>query len=184
MSEEDRALLAEDLRSPCYEEIAVFQAFSKAIRESRRSFVVIDTAPTGHTLLLMDATGEYHREVSRSMGEGKSYSTPLMSLQDPEATKVIITTLAETTPVLEAENLQDDLARAGIRPWAWIVNSSLYAAQSDSALLRARAAAEVAEIEKVTNELADRVAVVPMMQTEPVGVAALESLVRGEVAVG
>lgn len=184
MSEEDRALLAEDLRSPCYEEIAVFQAFSKAIRESRRSFVVIDTAPTGHTLLLMDATGEYHREVSRSMGEGKSYSTPLMSLQDPEATKVIVTTLAETTPVLEAENLQDDLARAGIRPWAWIVNSSFYAAQSDSALLRARAAAEVAEIERVTNELADRIAVVPMMQTEPVGVAALESLVRGEVAVG
>src|SRR5690606_2032904 len=103
LDEEARALLAEDLRSPCYEEVAVFEAFSKAVRESRRQFVVIDTAPTGHTLLLMDATGAYHREIVRQMTEGSSFSTPLMRLQDPEATKVILTTLAETTPVLEAE---------------------------------------------------------------------------------
>ena len=181
MNELDRALLEEDLRSPCYEEVAVFEAFSKAVRESRRSFVVVDSAPTGHTLLLMDATGAYHREVTRQMTEGSTFSTPLMRLQDPESTRVIITTLAETTPVLEAEELQDDLRRADIEPWAWIVNQSLLAAGPTSPLLRRRALNEQAQIERVGRELANRFAVVPMLETEPVGIAALEML-TGAVA--
>lgn len=184
LSEEDRQILAEDLRSPCYEEIAVFQAFSKSIRESRRSFVVVDTAPTGHTLLLMDATGAYHHEVTRSMGETKKFTTPLMDLQDPDRTRVVIATLAETTPVLEAENLQADLARAGIRPWAWVVNASLAAANPASPLLHARAANEVEHIERIAGDLADRYAVIPMQHRAPVGEAALTALADcGEVSV-
>ena len=123
---EGRAMLEEDLRSPCTEEIAVFQAFSRIIREARRSFVVMDTAPTGHTLLLLDATGAYHREVTRQMGaSGVHMTTPMMQLQDPQQTKVLIVTLAETTPVLEAAGLQADLRRAGIEPWSWVINQSL-----------------------------------------------------------
>jgi len=130
---EGRALLEEDLRSPCTEEIAVFQAFSRIIREAGKKFVVMDTAPTGHTLLLLDATGAYHREVTRQMGNtGLHYTTPMMQLQDPKQTKVLIATLAETTPVLEAANLQSDLRRAGIEPWAWIVNNSVAAARPNS----------------------------------------------------
>ena len=123
-----RALLAEDLRSPCTEEIAVFKAFSRAIREAGRKFVVMDTAPTGHTLLLLDATGAYHRDVARQMASGSHFTTPMMQLQDPARTKVLIVTLAETTPVLEAAQLQDDLRRAGIEPWAWVVNNCIAAA--------------------------------------------------------
>ena len=97
--------------------MAVFQAFSRVIHESSRKFVVVDTAPTGHTLLLLDATGSYHREIARQMGENTNFTTPLMRLQDPNATKVLLVTLAETTPVLdEAAGLQADLQRAGIRP--------------------------------------------------------------------
>ena len=104
-----RKLLEEDLRSPCTEEIAVFQAFSRIIREADKKFVVMDTAPTGHTLLLLDATGSYHREIVRQMGKTSThYKTPMMQLQDPKQTKVIVVTLAETTPVLEAANLQND----------------------------------------------------------------------------
>ena len=177
----DRALLEEDLRSPCYEEVAVFEAFSKAVRESRRSFVVVDSAPTGHTLLLMDSTGAYHREVTRQMTAGSNFSTPLMRLQDPQSTRVIITTLAETTPVLEAEDLQNDLRRAGIEPWAWIVNNSLLAAAPTSPLLHIRAMNEQAQIERVSRELASRFAVVPMLESEPVGIAALEMLTHAAV---
>ena len=112
-----RALLEEDLRSPCTEEIAVFQAFSRVIREAGKQFVVMDTAPTGHTLLLLDATGAYHRDIARQMaGSHMHFSTPMMQLQDPKQTKVLLVTLAETTPVLEAANLQADLQRAGITP--------------------------------------------------------------------
>lgn len=179
LDDEGRALLAEDLRSPCYEEVAVFEAFSKAVRESRRQFVVVDTAPTGHTLLLMDATGAYHREIVRQMTEGSSFSTPLMRLQDPEATKVILTTLAETTPVLEADALQEDLRRAEIEPWAWIVNDSLLAAGPSSPLLRTRAASERPLIDRVAGELSHRYAVVPLLEEEPVGLDALRTLVRG-----
>ena len=172
-----RALLEEDLRSPCTEEIAVFQAFSRIIREAGRKFVVMDTAPTGHTLLLLDATGAYDREIQRQMGgKGMHFTTPMMQLRDPKQTKVLLVTLAETTPVLEAANLQADLRRAGIEPWAWIVNQSVAAAQPRSALLRQRAANERAEIETVAQQHARRYAVVPLLGTEPIGTGRLLEL--------
>ena len=173
-----RALLKEDLQSPCTEEIAVFQAFSRAIREAGQKFVVMDTAPTGHTLLLLDATGAYHREVTRRMGHtDMSFTTPMMQLQDPKQTKVLIVTLAETTPVLEAAHLQADLRRAGIEPWAWIINTSVAAASVRSPLLRQRAASELREIQAVANQYADRYAVVPMLKEEPIGAKRLRALI-------
>jgi arsenite-transporting ATPase len=171
-----RALLEEDLRSPCTEEIAVFQAFSRIIREAGKKFVVMDTAPTGHTLLLLDATGAYHREVTRQMDSCVHYLTPMMQLQDTQQTKVLITTLAETTPVLEAANLQDDLRRAGIEPWAWVVNNSIAATQTNSPLLRQRANNELREIDAVAHQHAHRYAVVPLSIEEPVGIARLLEL--------
>lgn len=172
-----RALLEEDLRSPCTEEIAVFQAFSRVIREAGRKFVVMDTAPTGHTLLLLDATGAYHRDIVRQMGDkGLHFTTPMMQLQDPKQTKVLIATLAETTPVLEAANLQADLRRAGIEPWAWVINNSVAAAHPASPLLRQRARNELREIEAVATRHAARHAVVPLLSEEPVGVQRLLQL--------
>ncbi|MDP1660270.1 MAG: arsenical pump-driving ATPase, partial [Methylotenera sp.] len=172
-----RALLKEDLRSPCTEEIAVFQAFSRIIREAGKKFVVMDTAPTGHTLLLLDATGAYHREVSRQMGKsGLHFTTPMMQLQDKKQTKILIVTLAETTPVLEAANLQADLRRAGIEPWAWVINSSVAATSVKSALLRKRASNEIREIKSVANQHAKRYAVVPLLKDEPIGVERLLEL--------
>jgi len=173
-----RSMLEEDLRSPCTEEIAVFQAFSKVIRESSRRFVIMDTAPTGHTLLLLDATGSYHKDILRHQGEASKAKlvTPMMRLQDPEQTKIMIVTLPETTPVLEAAHLQDDLKRAGIVPWGWIVNSSLAAATTTQPILQKRARAEQEQVAKVADELSTRYAVVPMQAEEPVGAGRLQDL--------
>jgi arsenite/tail-anchored protein-transporting ATPase len=181
---EARAMLEEDLRSPCTEEIAVFQAFSRVIRESTRHFVIMDTAPTGHTLLLLDATGSYHRDIIRHTAQRSPgrLVTPMMRLQDPEQTKTLIVTLPETTPVLEAAHLQDDLRRAGIEPWGWIVNASLAAAETEHPLLRRRAATESAQIAKVRDGLAERYAVVPMQAEEPVGVEKLRALYTNQKA--
>lgn len=170
-----RAALAEDLLSPCTDEVAVFRQFSKVVQGSRRQFVVIDTAPTGHTLLLLDATGSYHREISRQVVATRGFVTPLMRLQDPAQTKVVLVTLAETTPVLEAEELKEDLERAGIHPWAWVINNSIAAAHPESAFLRARAVGELEQIAKV-RALADRVALIPLLPEEPVGVDKLLAL--------
>ena len=175
-----RARLAEDLQSPCTEEVAVFQQFSRLVHESRRHIVVMDTAPTGHTLLLMDATGSYHRDVVRTMGEGTAYTTPLMRLRDPAQTRVVIVTLPDATPVLEAQGLAADLERAGITPWAWVVNASLGAAAPVSPLLLQRAAAELPHLARV-RELAARAgrrtpAVIPMLAADPIGQAALSRL--------
>ena len=176
-----RAMLEEDLRSPCTEEIAVFQAFSRIIREAGRKFVVMDTAPTGHTLLLLDATGAYHREIARHMDKSgvAHYTTPMMQLQDPAQTKVLLVTLAETTPVLEAARLQDDLRRAGITPWAWVINNSMVAATTTSPLLARRADNEWPQIEAVRTQHSTRFALVPMQAEEPVGMERLRSLAYG-----
>ena len=176
LDEAGKHLLEEDLRSPCTEEIAVFQAFSRVIREAGKRFVVMDTAPTGHTLLLLDATGAYHREIAKKMGDKGHFSTPMMQLQDPERTKVLLVTLPETTPVLEAANLQADLERAGIHPWGWIINNSLSIAETRSPLLRQRAQQELPQIEAVKNQHATRVALVPVLAAEPTGIDKLKQL--------
>lgn len=177
-----KALLEEDLRSPCTEEIAVFQAFSRIIREAGKKFVVMDTAPTGHTLLLLDATGAYHRETARQLGQsGINFTTPMMQLQDAKQTKVLIVTLAENTPVLEAAGLQSDLRRANIEPWAWVINNSLAMANPTSVLMRQRASNELAQIEAVTTLHTTRWAVVPLQAEEPIGVERLKKLARHSV---
>jgi arsenite/tail-anchored protein-transporting ATPase len=174
-----RALLEEDLRSPCTEEVAVFHAFSRIVNQARRGVVVLDTAPTGHSLLLLDATGAYHREVLRSSRVApERITTPLMRLQDPEHTRILVVTLPETTPVTEAERLQQDLRRAGIEPYAWIINQSLAASETTDPLLRERAHAELPLIERVREYLASRVAVVPVLPREPVGPERLRALTR------
>ncbi|PXW95224.1 arsenite efflux ATP-binding protein ArsA [Sphaerotilus hippei] len=176
LDEAGRALLLEDLRSPCTEEVAVFHAFSRTVGEARSAFVVLDTAPTGHTLLLMDATGAYHRQMAREFGAGTRLVTPLMRLQDPDCTRVLLVTLPETTPVSEAAALQDDLRRAQIEPYAWVVNRCLLASGTQDPVLGARLAGEAAQIERVTQGLAQRTCLVPWTPRAPVGVAALHEL--------
>ena len=179
LDEAGRTLLEEDLRSPCTEEIAVFQALSRVMRESKETFVIVDTAPTGHTLLLLDATGAYHRDVVRNLQPGSHVVTPMMRLQDPKQTKMVIVTLPETTPVLEAESLQADLRRAGIEPWAWVINSSLSAASPTDPLLVARSAEEQQHVERVQKSVS-RVAIIPWLTQEPTGSERLLELSRSK----
>lgn len=173
-----RALLEEDLRSPCTEEIAVFRAFAQEVDAGRNGFVVLDTAPTGHTLLLLDAAEAYHREVLRTRGEmPDSVRELLPRLRDPDYTRIFIVTLPEATPVHEAERLQDDLARAGIRPHAWVVNQSLAASGTADPLLRRRGEYELPYIRRVADDLAPRAALVPWFARAPVGAEGLTQLV-------
>ncbi len=177
LSADKIALFEEELKSPCYEEVAVFLAFSRIVTGARRELVVLDTAPTGHTLLLLDTAGAYHRQLTQkgTAGQGR-FRTPLMLLQDPEHTKVLIVALPETTPVLEASALQDDLRRAHIEPFAWVINGSLASAQPRDPVLQARAAAEILQIRKIKDELARRTVLVPFQAEEPVGVDRLHAL--------
>jgi arsenite-transporting ATPase len=177
MDEADRALMREDLASPCTEEVAVFHAFSRIVAEARGAFVVMDTAPTGHTLLLLDATGAYHRQMTQDMGtvQGRIV-TPLMRLQDPDYTRVILVTLPETTPVSEAASLQDDLRRAKIEPWAWVVNRSLAQTGTTDLLLRQRIRGEAVQIERIRSVLARRLYLQPFLAEPPVGLPMLLAL--------
>jgi len=177
---QEKALLLEDLQSPCTEEVAVFHAFSRIVSEGRSAFVVLDTAPTGHSMLLMDATGAYHRQMTRAF-EGRGGArivTPLMRLQDAAYTKIILVTLPEVTPVSQAAALQDDLRRARIEPYAWVVNKSVLAAGTRDPLLQARLAGERRQIERMSAGLAQRLYALPWLPVPPIGLGELSKLVR------
>ena len=178
LDEQQLALLREDLASPCTEEVAVFHAFSRTVAQARSAFVVLDTAPTGHSLLLMDATGAYHRQMTREF-EGQPalhVVTPLMRLQDPTYTRVILVTLPETTPVSQAAALQNDLRRAGVEPYAWVLNRSLLVTGTRDPLLQARLTGEQAQVRRVALGLARRLHAVPWQAEPPVGLPALQAL--------
>ncbi|WP_019419103.1 arsenical pump-driving ATPase [Paenibacillus sp. OSY-SE] len=171
-------LLKEDLASPCTEEIAVFRAFARIVEEADHGFVVMDTAPTGHTLLLLDAAEAYHREVQRSTGNiPESVRNLLPRLRNPEETHVVIVTLPEATPVMEAERLQKDLQRAEIEPDWWVVNQSWQDIKTTEPVLQNRALAENKWIQKVT-VLSKHTALVPWKANEPTGWRQLEILTQ------
>ncbi len=161
-----RAMLEEDLRSPCTEEIAVFRAFARTVHQGRDGFVILDTAPTGHTILLLDAAEAYHREVLRTEADmPEPVRLLLPRLRDPAYTRAIIVTLAEATPVHEAARLQEDLLRAGIRPFAWVINQSLLASGTTDPLLRERGRYEAPFMARVTQELSPRTALIAWRDT-------------------
>ena len=176
LTQAERDLMLEDLQSPCTEEVAVFHAFSRIVAEARSSFVVLDTAPTGHSLLLMDATGAYHRQMVREL-KGK-VTTPLMRIQDADYTQIILVTLPETTPVTQASELQDDLRRANVEPFAWVMNKSVLSTGTTDPVLAARLDGEKRQMSRVEAGLAKRLFVVPWLTRAPVGIEALSMLVR------
>ena len=150
LSEEDIAYIEEDLRSPCTQEIAVFRAFAEIVDKADNEVVVIDTAPTGHTLLLLDSTQSYNNEIKRSSGEiPESAKKLLPRLRNKEETEVLIITLPEATPVYEAMRLEDDLKRAGIATKWWVVNSSMYRTGTTNTMLAAKASNEIEWINKI-----------------------------------
>jgi arsenite-transporting ATPase len=168
LDEAAKNLLKEDLKSPCTEEVAVFHAFSKAIHKAKRQFVVIDTAPTGHTLLLLDTTGAYHKEVLKNTNLSvNKITTPYMQLQDPDFAKIILVALPETTPMREAEALQNDLMRAGIKPYAWLINQCLSEIEQISdPLLKKRAFSERAIIHNIEDKLSVKTFGIPYLCAE------------------
>ena len=180
MTDDQRLMLEEDLRSPCTEEIAVFRAFAAQVAKAKDRFVIIDTAPTGHTLLLLDATESYHRELERSTGVVPEAVRELLpKLRDPKQTHVVITTLPEATPVYEAERLVTDLARANIQPFAWVVNQSFTPLDVTSKLLKAKVASEAPWLDRVS--ASPRPTLLSWQERLPVGYQALIQLLREEV---
>ena len=179
-----RALLEEDLRSPCTEEVAVFRAFAEAVEGGQDGFVVLDTAPTGHTILLLDAALAYHRELSRQANAMPTAVHKLLPrLRDPEFTRVLIVTLPEATPVHEAAKLQQDLVRAHIRPFAWIINQSLSPLAVHDPVLVARRHHEAQYINEVVEDLATRVAIIAWQLEAPVGTERLQAALHGVPAI-
>lgn len=160
MSDDDIAYIEEDLRSPCTQEIAVFRAFAELVEKADDEIVVIDTAPTGHTLLLLDSTLSYHREVERTQGQIPESVRNLLPRLRGEETEVLIVSLAEATPYYEAYRLEEDLKRASIHTNWWIVNSSLYKANPSNKMLSAKANEEVKWINKILDHSSGKLAVV------------------------
>ena len=179
LDEAGLAYLKEDLESPCTEEIAVFQAFAEVVAKSEKEIVVIDTAPTGHTLLLLDASQSYSKEIERSTGEVPESAKKLLpQIRNPKETAVVIVTLAEATPVLEASRLQDDLRRADITPKWWVINQSLFATKTNDPILKGKALSEKEWIQEVNENKAEKTAIIPWLHEEKVGYDKLKDYIH------
>jgi len=162
LSKEDMELLEEEMRSPCIEEIAVFKAFARTVAKGENQFIVLDTAPTGHTLLLLDATESYHREVAKSTDTLSSDVKELLPrIRDPKFTKIVIVSLAEATPTHEAEFLQNDLKRAGINPFGWVINRNFAVSGSKDPMICAKGLDELAFIKETTKKLSTKTVILP-----------------------
>jgi len=178
-----KALLEEDLRSPCTEEIAVFRAFADAVAAGTNKFVVLDTAPTGHTILLLDSALAYHREVTRQSSEmPEAVENLLPRLRDPEFTRVLVVTLPEATPVHEAAALQNDLRRAEIEPFAWVLNQVLSPLPLVDPLMKLRQAHEQRYLREVKDSHANRVITIPWQIEPPTGLGGLRRLLQQDLA--
>ncbi|NPV89517.1 MAG: arsenical pump-driving ATPase [Firmicutes bacterium] len=179
LDEDGRALLAEELASPCTEEIAVFRAFARTVDKAEESFVVLDTAPTGHTLLLLDATQSYHRQVENTTGDVPEEVRRLLPrLRDPEFTYILLVTLAQATPVLEAQRLQEDLRRAGIEPAWWLINQTWTGVPTSNLVLKSLSRAEKPWIDKVVQTLAKKAVRIPWLTKTPKGREGLTQLLN------
>ncbi len=185
LDSDGKSLLQEDLRSPCTEEIAVFRAFARTVSEGADGFVVLDTAPTGHTILLLDSALAYHREVTRQTHQmPESVEQLLPRLRDPNFTRVLIVTLPAATPVHEAAQLQEDLRRAEIEPYAWVINECLAPLDVHDPILCQRRQHEFPFIDEVRTSLAKRVALIPWQSEPPTGLEALRRIVDSNCEVG
>jgi arsenite-transporting ATPase len=183
LDEAGKALLEEDLRSPCTEEVAVFRAFAKAVSDGTDRFVILDTAPTGHTILLLDSALAYHREVTRQTNQmPESVEKLLPRLRDPDFTHVLVVTLPEATPVHEAAKLQQDLRRAGIEPFAWVINQSLVPIDFTDPILQRRKHHELQFIDEVKASLASRVVLIPWQIEPPTGLDGLRRVVSSKTS--
>jgi len=178
LSSDDLALLEEEMSSPCIEEIAVFNAFAQAVSEGENGFIVMDTAPTGHTLLLLDVAESYHKQVEKNTQElSDNVKNLLPRLRNPEYTKILITTLPDATPVHEAENLQNDLKRAGITPYGWIINQSFAIIDTKDPLLSIRGNNELKHINYVIKELSDNTVASPWLPIDISGHNNLKAII-------
>jgi len=179
LDQQGKALLEEDLRSPCTEEIAVFRAFADAVAAGTNTFVVLDTAPTGHTVLLLDSALAYHREVTRQSSQmPEAVENLLPRLRDPNFTRVLIVTLPEATPVHEAASLQRDLRRAEIEPYAWVVNQVLSPLPITDPMMKQRQSHEQKYLREVKEIQASRMAIIPWQIEPPIGLSALSLLTK------
>ena len=178
ISQEDMELLKEELSTPCIEEIAVFKAFAKTVAKAKDSFVVLDTAPTGHTLLLLDASQAYHKEVLKNsngaLDEELTHLIPM--LKDQKYTKILLVTLAEATPTHEAKDLQDDLKRADIEPYVWVINRSFALTNTSNNLLCQKALNELKYIAEVKDTLSSKSLISPWLGDEIEDEESLKSL--------
>ncbi len=178
MSDDDLEYIKEDLRSPCTQEIAVFRAFADIVDRADSEVVVIDTAPTGHTLLLLDSTESYNQEIEKNQGNVPESAKKLLPrLKNSEETEVIIVTLAEPTPFYESVRLEEDLKRAGIYSKWWIINSSIYKTGSTNKTLQAKANSELEWINKVDKRTDGNFTIIPWSSDEIKG-SNLDKLIK------
>jgi arsenite-transporting ATPase len=175
-SEDMIATMEEELNSPCTEEMAAFDKFIQYIEERDYEVVVFDTAPTGHTLRLLDLPFDYAKQVEMMVGATESVEAKktaqnrfrdiISTLRDTNRTVFSLVLYPESTPIMESYRAMLDLKEAGIETQLVIANMVLPEEVCTNSFFRNRKQMQVKYLEEIKKRFSLPVLQFPLMQEE------------------
>jgi len=183
-SEDMVAAMEEELNSPCTEEMAAFDKFVRFIEGKEYDVVVFDTAPTGHTLRLLDLPFDYAKQVELMVSTCDSASVKretqnrfreiISLLRDRDRAVFTFVLYPESTPIMESYRAMQDLKEAGIETQLVVANLVLPEEVCVNDFFRNRRRMQMKYLQVINEKFGLPVLRFPMMQDEIRGLERLK----------
>ncbi len=180
-------VMREELNSPCTEEIAAFDLFIEYASQADWEAVVFDTAPTGHTLRMLELPVEWSKQLDVKVFASvdtvaaddvakQHFSAVIDMMRDPDSSTFAYVMYPEATPIIEAYRASEELRTLGIQPGLVVANLVLPPDQCTTPFSRARRAMQEQYLEQIAARFPVPVLQIPLLPQEVKGLDVLTTL--------